>query len=163
MSQAPQGKMIQVTQGAFHVSADPGMVFSAILGSCIATCLYDPLASIGGMNHFLLPGTGEAEDHTRRYGKDLTLSMIEALERMGAERARLQAKLFGGGQIIPGMVRIGTLNADFAERFLSAERIPVVTRSVGGDRARRIRFWPCSGKAQQLLLEPIAPEIAQIL
>lgn len=163
MRSAQQNKTIQVTQGAYHVSAAPDVVFSAILGSCVSACLFDPVARLGGMNHFLLPGTGEAEDHARRYGKDLTLCMIRALEQMGAERCRIQAKLFGGGQIIPGMVRIGTLNADFAERFLAAERIPDVTRSVGGDRARRIRFWPTTGRAQQLLLEPISPEIAQIL
>lgn len=148
-------KVVFVTQGTYHLSEDPQVVLTAILGSCIATCLFDPIARLGGMNHFLLPGDAEGSAQVRRHGRDLTQALIRDLERLGASRARLVAKVFGGGRMIAGMVNIGALNADFADGFLSSEGIEILTRSVGGDRARRIRFWPTTGRARQLLLDPI--------
>ena len=58
-------KRITVIQGEYEISSDPEMVLTTVLGSCIAVCAYDPLAGIGGMNHFLLPEKGE-QDGGRR-------------------------------------------------------------------------------------------------
>ena len=47
---------INIVQGEFTVSDDPRRCFSTLLGSCVAACIRDPVAGVGGMNHFLLPG-----------------------------------------------------------------------------------------------------------
>lgn len=54
-------RRIHVGQGEHLVTSDPNVVLSTVLGSCVAMCLRDPVAGVGGMNHFLLPeGAGSA-------------------------------------------------------------------------------------------------------
>ena len=62
------GARIHVGQGEHYVSSDPDVMLTTILGSCVAVCLRDPRAGIGGMNHFLLPETHAGADTCRRYG-----------------------------------------------------------------------------------------------
>ena len=50
-----------IVQGEYHVASESGFVIATLLGSCVAACLRDPVARVGGMNHFLLgePGAGK--------------------------------------------------------------------------------------------------------
>jgi chemotaxis protein CheD len=143
-----------VVQGEFHVTADPDVVLTTILGSCVAACLRDPLAQVGGMNHFLLPGRGEdAGGDTVRYGAHAMELLVNGLLREGARRERLEAKLFGGARMLEGLTDIGTQNAEFAKYFLQQERIAFTGGSLRGDRGRRVQFWPASGRARQIIIE----------
>ena len=144
---------IHLLEGQFHISDDPSVVMSTTLGSCVATCLRDPSLQIGGMNHFLLPGDDEGEDReAARYGVYAMEMLINALLTAGARRERLRAKLFGGGQLLQGMTNIGEKNVVFAETFLAREGILVCGGSVRGTHARKIQFWPGTGRARQLSL-----------
>ena len=147
-------RRVHVVQGEFHVTDDPGVVLTTILGSCVAACLRDPLARVGGMNHFLLPGCGgEAGGDTVRHGVHAMELLVNGLLRKGARRERLEAKLFGGARMLEGLTDIGTQNAEFAEYFLQRERIAFAGGSLGGDRGRRVQFWPASGRARQMTIE----------
>ncbi len=159
MQEAPlQEKKVNIVQGEQYVDDDPRTVLTTILGSCIAACIWDPKFGLGGMNHFLLPGN-EADIKNRQPGGDAMRFGVHAMEllvngllRRGAQRGRLQAKLFGGARMIKGLTDIGELNASFAEKFLRAEGIPVVGGSLRGEQGRRIQFWPVGGRARQVLL-----------
>jgi chemotaxis protein CheD len=140
-----------IVQGEYLVSGDPGAMISTILGSCVAACIRDPRAGLGGMNHFLLPGE-DGEREGRQYGAYLMELLINGLLSRGARRERLEAKLFGGGRLLAGLTDIGRQNAVFAERFLRDEGIRYEGGSLGGDQARRIQYWPVSGRARQNLL-----------
>lgn len=150
-----------VVQGDFIVTGESGIVLTTILGSCVATCLWDPVAAVGGMNHFLLPGEAGAGDGVR-YGVNAMELLVNGLLKQGALRGRLQAKLFGGASVVQGLSDIGAKNCEFARRFLATEGIPCVGQSLGGTRARRIRFWPKTGKAGQLLLDPQIADLQAI-
>jgi len=150
----PRERQINVVQGQYAVVVDEGTVLSTILGSCVAACLRDPVVRVGGMNHFLLPGEGEEQSESLKYGVNSMELLINGLLRLGASRGRLEAKLFGGAQVVRHLSDIGAKNAEFARRFLRAEGIACVGESLGGDRARRVRYWPQSGRASQLLLDP---------
>jgi chemotaxis protein CheD len=121
---------VHIVQGQQHVDNDPNVVLTTILGSCVAACMWDPEAGIGGMNHFLLPGTvseakpGGSVPSSLRYGVHLMELLVNALLRRGAQRERLQAKLFGGACMIRGLTDVGAMNAAFAEKFLAAEASP---------------------------------------
>lgn len=152
---AGNSRRIHVVQGEFHVSSDPECVMTTILGSCVSACIRDPHAGIGGMNHFLLPGTSEPHlssqaDREAVHAMEL---LVNALLARGARRARLEAKLFGGARLIDGLTDIGRQNAVFAERFLAAESIDHVGGSLRGELGRKIQFWPVSGRARQSLME----------
>ena len=57
-----QPNRINVTQCTHYATNDETVVCSAVLGSCVAVCAYDPIMKIGGMNHILLPGKADASD-----------------------------------------------------------------------------------------------------
>ncbi|MCB5945300.1 chemotaxis protein CheD [Acidocella sp. KAb 2-4] len=158
----PQRK-INIVQGEHCVSDDPYTVLTTILGSCIAACIWDGGAGIGGMNHFLLPGDGvhrQPGGDAMRFGVHAMELLLNALLRRGAQKSRMQAKVFGGARMISGLTDIGEMNAAFAERFLREEGIALAGGSLRGDQGRRIQFWPVTGRARQVLL---AKETASIL
>jgi chemotaxis protein CheD len=69
--------------------------------------------------------------------------------KRGASRSALEAKVFGGGQVISGMtsMNVGERNTQFALDYLKTERIPVVSRDVQDIYPRKVCFLPASGKA----------------
>ncbi len=148
---ASRERQIHIVQGEYKVSDDPNVVVSTLLGSCVAACIRDPLVGVGGMNHFLLPGE-DARSHAydaERYGDYLMELLVNGLMKQGAHRDRLEAKLFGGARMMSGLSDIGLKNAEFAERYLKYEGIKLVGKDLGGQRGRRLQYWPVSGRARQ--------------
>ena len=154
-------RRINIVQGERRVTCDPDVVITTLLGSCVAACLCDPVAGVGGMNHFLLPGDGRGTEHgatgavsagAMRYGVHAMELLVNELLRGGAQRSRLEGKLFGGARMMTSLTNIGELNAVFAERFLADEGIALVGGSLRGERGRRIQFWPVSGRARQMIM-----------
>ncbi|MCB1446649.1 MAG: chemoreceptor glutamine deamidase CheD [Rhizobiaceae bacterium] len=148
-------RRLHVIQGEWKVSNDPGVVLSTVLGSCVAACLRDPTAGVGGMNHFLLPGSVDAlaqGGDVSRYGVHLMELLINGLLKQGARRDRLEAKIFGGAKTIASFSNVGQQNADFATRFLRDEGIQIVGSSTGGETGRKLEYWPVSGRARQYAL-----------
>jgi len=141
---------IHVIQGDHRVSDHPDLVLTTVLGSCVAACLHDPVRKIGGMNHFLLPDVPGSRDI--RYASAAMEQLVNSLLKMGGRRDRLVAKLFGGARMIKGLPDIGQRNGEAALAFLRGEGIGVSAQSLGGTQARRVRFWPETGRAQQMLL-----------
>jgi chemotaxis protein CheD len=145
-----QERTITVLQGELYISSDPTEVLSTILGSCVAVCMWDPLARIGGMNHFLLPGDAGRGSDKIKYGTHAMELLINGLLKRGAARPRFEAKLFGGAQMVNQFRDIGASNIQFARAFLRAEGIPCISESLGGTEARRVRFWATTGRARML-------------
>ncbi len=145
-------KIINVIQGDFMISEEEDVILTTVLGSCIAVCIFEPQRKIGGMNHFLLPSREGEDGANVRYGAYAMELLINGLLREGADRGRLKAKMFGGASMMGNLRDIGGSNAAFARKFLQDEGIPCLAESVGGTSARRIRFWPTTGRARQLLV-----------
>jgi chemotaxis protein CheD len=149
-----QTKKIHVIQGEYCVTDDPEVMLTTVLGSCVAACLRDPEAGIGGMNHFLLPEPDASATGTAvRFGAHAMELLINDILRRGGKRHRLQAKLFGGGRMFDGLSDVGDANASFAERFLRDEGVPVLGGSLRGPQARRVQYWPVSGRALQRFVD----------
>ncbi|MEO1015760.1 MAG: chemotaxis protein CheD [Pseudomonadota bacterium] len=152
-------KSIYIPQGEYGVSDDPDTFFTTVLGSCISTCLRDPKTGVGGINHFMLPGGGESDGAGVMYGVNSMELLINGLLGKGASRGRLEAKVFGGAGILGISKQIGDANAAMAKEFLSKEGIPIQSISVGGRDARRIQYWPATGRARQQIIDAAkAPE-----
>ena len=152
---------VHIVQGEHYVTDDPEVVLTTILGSCVAACLRDPVAGVGGMNHFLLPGgdPSKAGADSVRYGVHAMELLVNALLSRGARRERLEAKLFGGARLITGLTDVGAMNATFAEEFLRREGLNHVGGSLRGDAGRRIQYWPVSGRARQVFLPKDTREV----
>ncbi|MBL8814024.1 MAG: hypothetical protein JNM43_27895 [Planctomycetaceae bacterium] len=138
--------------GELRASAEPARL-TTLVGSCITVCLYDPVAKIGGMNHFMLPNNANEGRESATYGIHAMELLINQMMKLGANRRRLEAKVFGGanvlGRPVPSgsMLNIGERNAHFALKFLETENIPVVAQSIGGTRGRQVHFLTHTGQA----------------
>src|SRR5450759_5013904 len=148
----------KILPGEYYVT-QRDMVLVTVLGSCVTACIRDRLSGIGGMNHFTLPNAGPDQDDpvslSARYGAFAMEVLINSLISLGAQRTLLEAKVFGGGNVLPGMttMNIGQRNADFALRFLSAEKIRVVARDLIDVYPRKVYYFPKSGKV--LVKKPV--------
>jgi chemotaxis protein CheD len=127
---------------------------STLLGSCVAVCLYDPIAKIGGMNHFMLPNmvrTALNEDDALLAGDYCMEALRNGLLVRGAKHNRLLAKAFGGGNVVGSLsqqvVTIGQRNVSFAQEWLGRERIPLQVSDFLGPWSRKVLFLPATGDA----------------
>jgi len=132
-----------------HWIVDDATALATTLGSCVAACLRDPLLHLGGMNHFLLPQGADSEGVSMRYGCHAMEVLINGLLKRGAARKRLQAKVFGGANVLKGMQAnpVGSRNADFVLDYLATENIPVIAQDLRGIHPRRVYFFAQTGKA----------------
>ena len=136
---------VKILPGEYFVHPEDILVMTT-LGSCIAACLWDREAKVGGMNHFMLP---DGEASSGRYGSFAMELLINEMMKRGATRGTMEAKVFGGGQVVEGMntMNIGERNTAFVIDYLKTERIPILSKDVLGPHPRKVCFLPASGKA----------------
>ena len=137
----------------------PGQIFASkeshavttILGSCVAVCLWDPEAKIGGINHYLLPAYSGEGEASPRFGDISIRELLSRLFSLGCDRRRLRAKLFGGACVLAAFRErkdhLGSQNIRTARELLAAEAVPVVGEAVGGHRGRKLIFATDDGSA----------------
>ena len=148
---------VKVLPGEYFVYHEDILIMTT-LGSCIAACLWDRQAKVGGMNHFMLPegADKDAASSGGRYGSFAMELLINEMIKLGATRSSMEAKVFGGGQVISGMntMNVGERNTAFVLDYLKAERIQVVSKDVLDIYPRKVCFLPASGKAMVKRLAP---------
>lgn len=128
--------------GELRVTDEPELI-STILGSCVAVAIYDPVARVGGLNHFLLDSPPPGETPSPRYGSYAIPALVEALIRMGGIPSNFRAKVYGGSNVLIELtdtLEIGSKNVRFALSKLEELGIPVLERDTGGSAGRRIVF-----------------------
>ncbi len=140
---------------------------ATLLGSCVTACIFEEGGGIGGMNHFLLPGDFRDEEiflsPAARYGMFAMELLLGELVKLNANRDKLKAKIFGGADIIPGMAtEIGKNNIRFVKSFLAMEKIPIIGSDIGGKLARKIFFFPKTGKVMVKKITRDMTKIANI-
>jgi chemotaxis protein CheD len=153
-------RAIKILPGEFFATADATAI-ATLLGSCVSVCIYDKASGVGGMNHFMLPKVLLQKNVTRcaapyappcpnpctaRYGNCAMKHLLERLEKLGARRANLEAKLFGGGRVMAGGADVGEKNASFALGYLDERDIPVVASDLGDNCPRKLFFFPATGR-----------------
>ena len=149
-----------VLPGDHLVTEDKELAIVTLLGSCVAACIRDVETGVGGLNHFLLPedksARSEAGSGSLRYGTNAMEVLINDILRRGASKARLEAKVFGAGNVIDTSASetVGDRNARFVVDYLRREGVTVAASDLGGSRARRIFFFPSTGRVSVLRLEP---------
>ena len=141
--------MAQVLPGEYYVSMRQELI-STVLGSCVSTCIHDPIAKIGGLNHFMLPenyGGNTSADAPARYGQFALEQLINAILKYGGQRQRLEVKIFGGGKMFEGPTNIGLRNVTFARNYFAQECMDTSSEDVLGNYGRRLRYEPITGRA----------------
>lgn len=148
---------VKVLPGEYYVSQDDLMVMT-VLGSCIAACIWDPKVRVGGMNHFMLPEGGG--DTSGRYGSYAMELLINEMIKLGARRETMQAKVFGGGQVMHSFttMNVGERNTQFVLNYLQTERIAIISKDVLDIHPRKVCYFPATGKAMVKRLAHSHPE-----
>lgn len=144
-----QRQAMKILPGEFYATAKDEVIVT-VLGSCVSACLMDPVAMVGGMNHFMLPlsrmDQGRDVFYAARYGAAAMEYLINDLMHHGADRDRLVAKVFGGGKVMEGLSDVGGQNIHFVRTFLQQEGIPIWSEDLGGPCARKVYFFPHTGQ-----------------
>jgi chemotaxis protein CheD len=140
----------KILPGEYYVTTD-GEMITTVLGSCVSACIRDRLLGVGGMNHFMLPEagpsrSGDCVSKQARYGSYAMERLINEIIKHGGKRENLEAKLFGGGQVLANMTDVGSRNIDFVREYVRQEQITVTAEDLGSVHPRRVVFFPSSGR-----------------
>lgn len=150
----------KILPGEFFVTGS-NMLIVTVLGSCVSACIRDPQAGVGGMNHFMLPDARQSEGDllstSARYGTYAMEVLINSVLKAGGRRERLEAKVFGGGQVLQGFMvsNVGEQNASFVRHFLQLEGIPVVAQDLLDIYPRKVYFFPQTGRVMVRKLKTV--------
>ena len=142
---------VKILPGEYFVTPRDILIVT-VLGSCVSVCLRDRQSGIGGMNHFMLPGNSEegfgTVSSSARYGVYAMELLINQLLKLGAQRHRLEAKVFGGGCVLRGITanNVGQRNVDFALDYLHTEGIELLAEDLLDIYPRKVYFFPASGR-----------------
>jgi chemotaxis protein CheD len=137
----------KIGPGEYYITQRDMMIVT-VLGSCVSACMRDPVAKVGGMNHFMLPDRDVVGplSASARYGAYAMEVLINQLFALGAKRERLEAKVFGAARVLPGMSDIGERNAAFAIDYLKRESIRVLAEDLGSTEPCKIYFFAQTGR-----------------
>lgn len=140
---------LKVLPGEYIVT-DRDVMLVTVLGSCVSACIRDPLAQVGGMNHFMLPDleNGGIANECARYGSYAMEMLINELLKRGASRKRLECKVFGGGAVLAGFTvsNVGKRNGEFVKRYLATEGLSIAAQDLFDVCPRRVHYWPLTGR-----------------
>ena len=140
------------------------MAILTVLGSCVSACIRDRALGIGGMN---LPDGGEQDtpvSASMRYGTHAMEVLVNELLKAGARRENLEAKVFGGGNVLSGLtaLNVGERNARFVKDYLRAENIRTLAEDLNDVHPRKVAFFPRSGRVLvKRLAQAKASDLAQ--
>lgn len=137
---------VKVVAGDFYVSNQDELI-TTVLGSCVTVCIRDPIAGVGGINHFLLPDANcDLLSASNRYGVFAMEQLINSIIKHGGKRENFEIKLVGGGNMIAGVNDIGKSNIEFVKSFMRTEGYPIVAQDLGGTQPRKIVYSVNTGK-----------------
>ncbi|MBV8464400.1 MAG: chemoreceptor glutamine deamidase CheD [Burkholderiales bacterium] len=143
----------KIVPGEYYATARD-MLLVTVLGSCVCACLRDRVNGIAGMNHFMLPDKSSNIESSptslpARYGAYAMEALINEMLKLGAQRRYMEAKIFGGADVLQGLggnMNVGRRNAEFIQRYLQAEAIQMVAHDLLGHQPRKVYFFCSSGK-----------------
>ncbi|MEZ3142336.1 chemotaxis protein CheD [Halobaculum sp. MBLA0143] len=132
-----------------EVTTDDVKLVTSGLGSCLGVALYDPTSGVGGLLHAMLPESADHPGPPEKFVVDGIDQMLEELDRAGASRRSVQAKLAGASSMLDletESASVGEQNVDAARRALDARNVSVEGSDTGGSNGRSLRFEPANGR-----------------
>ncbi len=143
-----------ITDGQFVITTVPANIHT-VLGSCVSVCLWDKELKMGGMNHYLMPGSSSSAAGNPNHGCTSIPMLIRSMINRNALVENLEAKIFGGCNswaVDGGFFTVGIRNIEIADQILRREGIPITARQTGGMSGRKIIFDTYTGKVKVHLL-----------
>ena len=138
---------IVVGIGEFSVSRDPAAtIVTHALGSCIAVCIWDATAVVGGMLHFLLPDAAvnpvRARTQPAAFANTGLPLFFQAAYVLGLDKKRCRVRLVGGAEIanLGGIssLNVGKRNLLAARNILWRNGLLIEREVTGGSIPRTV-------------------------
>jgi chemotaxis protein CheD len=146
------GTRIKVGIADYAVGGEETTLVTSGLGSCVGIALWDARGGVAGLAHAMLPSAAEVDDadpNEAKYVDAAIPALLAEMEREGAERGRIEAKLAGGSKMFDfteSTGSIGRRNAEAARRHLAASSIDLVAEDVGGGHGRSLELAGDTGE-----------------
>lgn len=142
-------KLITVGIADIKVASPPD-ILRTILGSCVGICLFDKKNSIGGLAHIMLPRINERSLSKKKYADSAIPLLLEEMERLGAAREVIIAKIVGGATMFKmsdesNVNNIGQSNITAVKDILKELNIKIIAEELGGEYGRTIDFYVDTG------------------
>ena len=163
------GNMIKVGMADLNVCRYPDNLTTLGLGSCIGACIYDPVTKIIGMCHYMLPDSTLIRNNQNiaKFGDTGIAETVARMEKMGALRSRMVAKIAGGAQMFAvssgaaasATMKVGEKNAEAAKINLKKLGIRLLAEDTGLNFGRTIEFYSEDGT---LLIKAVGKELRRI-
>ncbi len=130
----------------------PHTLISYALGSCVGICLYDSIRGIAGMSHVLLPDSRMCprDQNVMKFADTAIEELINRMQRQGAAKHRLTAKIAGGAQLFGNdtsskSMRIGDRNVQAVKEHLNRYNIRILSEDTGLNYGRTVEFCSVDG------------------
>ena len=114
------------------------------LGSCIGVVVWDPVAKVGGLLHYMLPDSSldkdKAEEKPFMFADTGIPRLFKETYKFGAIKNRLIVKAVGGSQIMDnaGIFNIGKRNQAVLRKMFWKNQIMLAKEDVGGKGNRTV-------------------------
>lgn len=147
-------KTVTVGIADLNVVKAPDILVTFALGSCVGICLYDAKVKVAGLSHIMLPSSVQmsnvASSQPMKFADTGIAMLVQKMERAGASRTRLTAKIAGGAQMFAAMsttaiANIGERNIQAVKVSLNQLHIPIVAEDCGKNYGRTQYFSASDG------------------
>lgn len=121
------------------------------LGSCIGVTLFDPIAKVGGMLHFMLPegktSPEKAAANPAMFADCGVPLLFQKAQKLGAEKSRLIVCAAGGAEILAedGHFRIGSRNRTMLRKLFWQNNVLLAADDTGGNLSRTLTLSLADG------------------
>ena len=146
-------EMIKVGMADLKTCKSPEVLTTLGLGSCVGVAIYDPVSKISGLLHCMLPDSTQFRNNsnTAKYADSGIDELISQMVKLGANRARLVAKIAGGAQMFAmktnnDTLRVGERNVEAVKKKLSELNIRLLAEDCGLNYGRTVEFYSETGE-----------------
>lgn len=148
-------EIIKVGIADLKTCVSPNGVMTLGLGSCVGIAIRDPMTKIGGLVHIMLPDSKAittGQHNIAKFADTGIEELVRQMERMGARRVRMVAKIAGGATMFQfqgggsaSVGQVGDRNAEAARAKLKELKIPILAQDTGANYGRTVIFYPETG------------------
>ena len=139
------GNVIKVGMADLNIAKSPDSLTTLGLGSCIGLTLYDPVAKIGGLVHYMLPDSTKLKNNSNiaKFGDTGIRELYKKMIEKGASLTRMVAKIAGGAKMfeVSGLSSVGNVgerNAEEAKLILKELKVRLVAEDTGLNYGRTV-------------------------
>ncbi len=141
------GQLIKVGIADLNIACGGDTLVTYALGSCVGICLYDHVTKIAGLSHIMLPSSEgfESANQPMKFADSAIPMLLQKMERAGAKKVFIKAKIAGGAQMFSGvgntaLANIGDRNVMAVKAALQKLRIEIIAEDTGKNYGRTQYF-----------------------